>query len=189
MSKKLYLIAGPNGSGKTTLANELVKEEKIPFLNADEIAKKRSDKLGLKSGRILLRKLDERLSSGESVVLESTISGSYHNRIIARAKKEKYEIIFVYVFLDSVEQNLARIKQRVALGGHDVPECDVRHRYLRSINNFWKTAEQASHWELYYNGENNYEIIARGKADIVEIIDDVVYNKFKKEAKHDKKEL
>jgi len=187
MSKKLYLIAGPNGSGKTTLANELVKEEKISFLNADDIAKKRSDKLGLKSGRILLHKFDELLLSGESIVLESTISGSYHNRIIARAKKEKYEIIFVYVFLDSVEQNLARIKQRVALGGHDVPECDVRRRYLRSMSNFWKTAEKASQWELYYNGENSYEIIARGKSDIVEIIDDVVYNKFNKEAKHDKK--
>jgi len=52
MTKKLYIIAGPNGSGKTTLAKELVKEDKIAFLNADEIAKKRSDKFGIKSGRI-----------------------------------------------------------------------------------------------------------------------------------------
>ena len=58
MIKKLYIIAGPNGSGKTTLAKELVKEDKIAFLNADEIAKKRSDKFGIKSGRILLTKLD-----------------------------------------------------------------------------------------------------------------------------------
>lgn len=36
MIKKLYIIAGPNGSGKTTLAKELVKEDKIAFLNADE---------------------------------------------------------------------------------------------------------------------------------------------------------
>lgn len=34
MTKKLYIIAGPNGSGKTTLAKELVKEDKIAFLNA-----------------------------------------------------------------------------------------------------------------------------------------------------------
>ncbi len=189
MLKKLYLIAGPNGSGKTTLAKELVKEENISFLNADEIAKKRADKLGVKSGRILLNKLNTLLLNGESIVLESTIAGSYHDRIIARAKKEKYEIILVYVFLDSVEQNLARIKQRFALGGHDVPECDVRRRYIRSMNNFWRTSGKVSHWELYYNGENNYEIVARGKADIVEIIDDVLYNKFKKEAKDDKKEL
>lgn len=70
-----------------------------------------------------------------------------------------------------------------------MPECDARRRYFRSMNNFWKTADKVSHWELYYNGENNYEIIARGNADIVEIIDDMVYNMFKKEAKHDKKEL
>ena len=59
MNKKLYIIAGPNGSGKTTLAKELVSEEKITFLNADEIAHRRNDTLGLQSGRILLKKLDK----------------------------------------------------------------------------------------------------------------------------------
>jgi len=87
MIKKLYIIAGPNGSGKTTLAKELVKEDKIAFLNADEIAKKRSDKFGIKSGRILLTKLDELLSTGQTVVLESTISGAYHFGVIERAKQ------------------------------------------------------------------------------------------------------
>ena len=138
MIKKLYIIAGPNGSGKTTLAKELVKEDKIAFLNADEIAKKRSDKFGIKSGRILLTKLDE-----QTVVLESTISGVYHFGVMERAKRLKYEIIFIYIFLDSVEQNLLRIKQRVAVGGHDVPETDVRRRYERSMSNFWPTALRA----------------------------------------------
>jgi predicted ABC-type ATPase len=36
--KLLYIIAGANGSGKSTLANVLLKEKKLEFLNADEIA-------------------------------------------------------------------------------------------------------------------------------------------------------
>ena len=183
MNRKLYIIAGPNGSGKTTLAKELIKEENITFLNADEIAEKLKDDIGLSAGRALLSKLEICLKNKESVVLESTISGSYHERVIERAKKEKYEIIFVYVFLASVEQNLARIKQRVKLGGHNVPELDVRRRYKRSLHNFWKVKQCANQWELYYNGENSYELVARGCDDVLEIMDEALYNTFKKEAK------
>ena len=183
MKKTLYIIAGPNGSGKTTLAKELVKDESITFLNADEIAMRNNDDIGLLSGRILLEKFEKLIADGKSVVLESTVSGNYHNRVIEKARKAKYEIIFVYVFLDSVKQNIERIKQRVKLGGHNVPEADVKRRYKCSLRNFWSVQKVVDQWELYYNGENNYEPVARGVSDVLEIMNDVLYNKFKKEAK------
>jgi len=183
MTRKLYLIAGPNGSGKTTFAKELVKEDNIVFLNADEIAKRLHDNIGLAAGRALLDKLEICLKCKESVVLESTISGNYHERVLQHAKKAKYEIVFIYIFLSSVEQNLARIKQRVMLGGHNVPEIDVTRRYKRSLKNFWDIQKTVNQWELYYNGETSYKLIARGCGDILEIMDDALYNKFKKEAK------
>ena len=183
MTKTLYLVAGPNGSGKTTMAKELIREDKITFLNADEIAARCRDNIGIRAGRILLEKLDCILDNGESVVLESTVSGNYHEQIIKRAKKLKYQVVFMYVFLASVEQNLKRIKQRVALGGHNVPPVDVRRRYSRSLKNFSEIIPMVDQWELYYNGENSYEIVARGKDEIVEILDDALYNHFKKEAK------
>jgi len=68
MSRKLYLIAGPNGSGKTTLAKELIKEEKVTFLNADEIAEKLGDNIGLSAGRMLLDKLEMSWSRGGVVI-------------------------------------------------------------------------------------------------------------------------
>lgn len=82
-----------------------------------------------------------------------------------------------------MEQNLLRIKQRVAVGGHDVPETDVRRRYEHSMSNFWPTALRASHWELYYNGENNFEPIAQGRGEFIDIMDESTYNKFNKETK------
>ncbi|MBD5389176.1 AAA family ATPase [bacterium] len=180
MSQKFYIIAGPNGSGKTTLAKELVREDKITFLNADELAKSHKDTLGIKAGRLLLDKLTALLNDRVPIVWESTISGNLHRRVIERARKAKYEIIFIYVFLESVEQNLERIKQRVALGGHNVPDCDVRRRYGRSLNNFWSVIPMVSYWELYYNGGTSYKIVARGKGEFVEIADEAVYNKFKR---------
>jgi len=183
MTKKLYIIAGPNGSGKTTLAKELIKEENIAFLNADETAAELCDNIGIYAGRVVLDRLESCFKSKNSMVLESTISGNYHKRIIERAKRDRYEIILVYVFLASVEQNLARIKQRVKLGGHNVPEIDVKRRYKRSLRNFWGIQKNVSQWELYYNGENSYELVARGSREILEIMDDALYNKFKKEAR------
>ncbi len=183
MKNRLYIIAGPNGAGKTTLAKELVKDESITFLNADEIAMRHHDNIGLLSGRILLDRFDKLVDLGKSVVLESTVSGNHHNRIIEKAHKSKYEIIFIYVFLDSVRQNLERIKHRVAMGGHNVPSADVVRRYARSMKNFRDIIEKVDYWELYYNGENNYELVARGKRGILDIIDDVLYNKFNKESK------
>lgn len=183
MKNKLYIIAGPNGAGKTTLAHELVKDENITFLNADEIAVKCHDDVGLKSGRVLLEKFDKLITKGESFVLESTVSGNYHNRVIDVAHKAKYEIIFVYVFLDSVEQNIARIQQRVKMGGHNVPTIDVQRRYKRSMKNFKDIIKKVDSWALYYNGENSYELVANGKDAVLDIMDDVLYNKFNKESK------
>ena len=183
MKKILYIIAGPNGSGKTTLAHELVKDENVTFLNADEIAEKKNDDIGIASGRVLLNKLDKLISENKSVVLESTVSGNYHNRVIEKARKAKYEIVFVYIFLSSVEQNIQRIKHRVAMGGHNVPSLDVRRRYTRSMKNFKDIITKVNYWELYYNGENSYELVARGTGEILDIFDDTLYNKFNKESK------
>lgn len=37
-----------------------------------------------------------------------------------------------YVGLDSPERHIARVKARVALGGHDIPEATIRERYTTS---------------------------------------------------------
>ena len=183
MKNKLYIISGPNGSGKTTLAHELVKNEKVAFLNADEIALRCNDNIGILSGRVLLDKFDKLIKDKKSIVLESTISGNYHNRIIDVAHHAKYEIVFVYIFLDSVKQNIERIKHRVAMGGHNVPESDVRRRYARSMKNFKDVIKKVDHWDLYYNGDDTYELVARGKHAMLDILNDGLYNKFKKESK------
>jgi len=165
------------------MARELVKNESATFLNADEIALKNNDDIGLLSGRILLNKFEKLISDKKSVVLESTIAGNYHNRVIERARRAKYEIIFIYVFLDSVKQNIERIKHRVAMGGHNVPTADVQRRYGRSMKNFHSVIKHVDHWELYYNGENSYELVASGMPGALDILDDVLYNKFNKESK------
>ena len=176
--KFLYLIAGPNGSGKTTIARELIGDNPtLSFLNADDIA--REYNIGpVKAGRVLMDKMDTVFSAHHSFALETTLSGKFHNHVIKRAKSDDYKIVFLYVFLSSVEQNIARVRQRVALGGHDVPESTIRRRYLKSIMNFEPVAKQSDQWELYYNGGTRYELLAHGIHEQIKIINNPMYTSF-----------
>lgn len=99
----------------------------------------------------------------------------------ARIRQNK--IIFIYVFLDSVEQNIQRIKHRVKLGGHNVPKNDVERRYVRSLKNFKSVIKKVDYWELRYNGNENCELVAHGMPGVLDIVDDALYNKFNKESK------
>jgi predicted ABC-type ATPase len=181
MKKRLYLIAGANGSGKTTLAHELLREEQgLVFLNADETAAKIGDSAGISAGRTILTDTAKMLADGKSFVIESTISGKYHRRVLDEARGRGYEIILIYVFLDALELNIARIKNRVRLGGHNVPEADVVRRFYRSVKNFGNVATLVDFWKLYYNGVDGLEQIANGCGDDVEVLNDGLYEKFTK---------
>lgn len=160
--KTLYLIAGPNGSGKTTLANELLKKyPDLKFMNADEVAATRN--LGkVDAARVVLNDMDYALNNNEPFIWETTLSGTYHNKFLKLAHEAQYKIIFSYVMLASPEQNIARVQQRVALGGHSVPEEVLRRRYLKSLMNFEPVCEMSDSWILYYNGDKKIVEIARG---------------------------
>ena len=51
------------------------------------------------------------------------------------------------------------------------------------MKHFCDIIPMVDQWELYYNGENSYELVARGKNEIVEIMDEALYNQFRKESK------
>ncbi|MBR4507771.1 MAG: zeta toxin [Alphaproteobacteria bacterium] len=178
VEKTLYLIAGPNGSGKTTLARELLnKYPDLKFMNADEVAAARN--LGMvDAARIVLNDMDYTLNNGESFIWETTLSGTYHNKFLKLARDSQYKIIFSYVMLASPEQNIARVQQRVALGGHDVPDDVLRRRYLKSIMNFKPVCQMSDSWILYYNGDKKIIEIARGNGtDPISIVNDDGYKK------------
>ena len=144
MEKKCYIIAGPNGSGKTTFANEFlpVEAECLNFINADLIAQGLSPfqptKMGVEAGRLMIQHIDECVRKNESFAFETTLSGKGYEKKIQRWKKQGYEIILYFLKLPSVDIALERVKLRVAQGGHDVPEIDIRRRFDRSWDNFEK---------------------------------------------------
>lgn len=183
-TKELIIIAGANGVGKTTFAKPYVEKIGYKFLNADEIAKE-IEKQGLenpmiKAGRIFFTELRKSLLSEENVVIETTLSGTYVNKVAKSAKEKGYDVKMIYIFVDSEDLCVERVRSRVLKGGHHVPEDDIRRRFQRSLNNFWNDFTKLSDfWMLLYNGEENYQQVAIGSNDNFSVENEVLFNHFK----------
>jgi predicted ABC-type ATPase len=137
-----YVIAGPNWAGKTTFALEFLPNHVgcFEFINPDMIAKGFSpfdpERIAVKAGRLVLERIQEMVGRQMDFGFESTLSGRTYMRLFRKLKSAGYTIHMIYVWLPSPELALLRIQHRVGLGGHDVPEADVRCRFVRTARNF-----------------------------------------------------
>lgn len=113
-------------------------------------------------------------------MVESTLSGGSLGAHLQRARASGYALTLVMVFLDSTELCLHRVAQRVAAGGHDVPEADVRRRFGRSVHQFLhRYRALADDWFVVFNGETGYTTVARGTGTAATIIfDDTLWTRF-----------
>ena len=127
---KLYtIIGGVNGCGKSSLTGALKAERSDLGLLID--VDKLAAQLGspVEGGKAAVRKIDECLEKGISFTQETTLSGARTERTIRRAKERGYTIRLYYIGLDTMEESLGRIANRVAKGGHDIPKEDVERRF------------------------------------------------------------
>ena len=170
--KELIIIAGANGSGKTTFSADILERTGYDFLNADEIQRELAISK-LQAGKEFFRRLESLVSADKSFILESTLSGNYLVKVIESTKKAGYSVKIVYVFLESPQDCIQRIKIRVKLGGHFVPDEDVIRRYYRSKSNFWNIYKNlADEWVMLYNStdkEPQRVAIGTGENFVVEL--------------------
>lgn len=112
------------------------------FVNADLIAQGLSPfspaAAGLKAGRLLLKQIHEFAKRRVDFAFETTLAGKTYVSLFRRLKQRGYAIHLFFLWIPSVELALVRIRDRVAQGGHDVPVTDVRRRFGRSVQNFWR---------------------------------------------------
>ncbi len=132
MKPALVVVAGPNGAGKTTLSAENLTSAEI--VNADEIARISEASLIDASRRAILERR-RLLEAGYSFSFETTLSGRREFAFVRAAKSRRYRIELRYVAVETATLCRVRINERVARGGHDVPEADLLRRFERSFAN------------------------------------------------------
>ena len=86
------------------------------------------------AGREVLKRQAEYFRAGVSFAVETTLAGSRVN-VADEAKQHGFTVHLLYVGINSPERSILRVRDRVAKGGHFVPDADVRRRYLRSMEN------------------------------------------------------
>ena len=80
-----------------------------------------------------------------------------------------YTVRLLFFWLNSPELALQRIAERVAKGGHDIPEPIARRRYVAGINNLFRLfMGEVDYWAIFDNSETPRKKIAIGgkNADI-----------------------
>jgi predicted ABC-type ATPase len=168
----LYVISGCNGAGKTTASYTVLPEmlDCEEFINADEIARGLSpfnpDKAAIEAGRIMLRKIGDLIKTKSDFAFETTLSTKSYINTIQKAKKEGYEIILVFFWLDSVDLAIERVETRVKEGGHNIPKDVIRRRYFAGLRNLFDLYIPVSdYWLLFNTSTPTYELIAEGNED------------------------
>lgn len=156
--RKVIAIAGPNGAGKTTFAREFLPHEAgCPvFVNADLIAAGLApfapETAAVQAGRLMLQELDRHFAAGESFAFETTLSGRGYVQRIRAWQAAGYRVKLIFLQLDSADEAVARVAQRVRQGGHDIPEATIRRRFAVGRQNFERLyAPLVDAWALYDN--------------------------------------
>jgi predicted ABC-type ATPase len=178
----LVVLAGPNGAGKSTAAPALLQGTLgvTEFVNADVIARGLSgfapERSALSAGKIMLRRLRELAASRKNFAFETTLASRSFAPWLRELRRLGYKIHIIFLWLPSVEFAIARVTERVRLGGHSVPEETVRRRYLAGLQNLFSLyLPLADSWYVYDN-TNATRLLAQGTArGKTRIIDKVVW--------------
>lgn len=179
---KLYIISGCNGSGKTTASYTLLPEllNCSEFVNSDEFAKYLSpfdpSAASVTASRYMLTKIHYLLGKYADFGVETTLATRSLLKIIQQAQALGYEVTILYFWLNSPELAIARVRDRVAAGGHNISDTTVRRRYSTGLKYFFDNySPVCNNWILADNSKSPFTVVAEGSKRHMIINDEEKY--------------
>lgn len=100
--------------------------------------------------RLLQRAIAERLN----FAFETTLGGNTIPALLSSALSAGLEVRVWYVGLSSVKLHIARVRARVAKGGHSIPEQKIRDRYDLSRLNLIRLMPRLTELLVYDNSHD-----------------------------------
>src|SRR5437870_567264 len=155
----IYVLAGTNGAGKSSVAGAMFRRSGADYFNPDEAtARILAANSGISAAdansaawhqgkRLLERAIAERLD----FAFETTLGGQTISALLQQALAIGIEVRMWFVGLSSPELHMARVRARVARGGHDIPEEKIRERYDRSRINLIELMPRLTELRVFDN--------------------------------------
>lgn len=175
----LYVIGGANGAGKTTTAVRLLPDFLAcnEYVNADAIAAGlspfRPQTVALQAGRLMIERIHALVKAKEDFAFETTLASRSFAPFLKNCQSGGYVVNVIYLWLQTVELAVERVRRRVASGGHDITEPVIRRRYETGRRNFIKLyLPLADTWQVFDNSAQSYSLIAEGGLDSPTIVND-----------------
>lgn len=176
----VIVIAGPNGAGKSTTAPAILQGALgvTEFVNADTIAAGLSafnpEKAAFQAGRVMIERLQQLAVDQEDFAFETTLASKTFAHWIQNLKQSGYTFHLFYLWLPSPEFAIARVAERVQMGGHNVPEETIRRRYYAGLKNFFAMYQQlADTWRIYDNSApGSPRLLSTGERTIITTVVD-----------------
>ncbi len=158
MGKIYTIIAGVNGVGKTTFTGVLRNELSLGcVVDVDQLVKLASGD-NVVGSRIGIMKIRNCIHTGQSFAQETTLSGHHVIKTIQKAKSCSYRIIVYYIGLNTVEESIKRIKNRVEKGGHNIDETIVKRRFQKRFADLAKIMPLCDEI-IFYDNDNYFQFI------------------------------
>lgn len=153
----LYVLAGVNGAGKSSIGGYLLQREGLTWLNPDTFARELNAATGCgqesanaHAWHESLRRLDQAVTNVANFAFETTLGGrTVATRILAATRTHDVQVWFCG--LATPERHIARVRARVAAGGHDIPEAKIRERYPRAQWNLIRLMPHLAYLVVYDN--------------------------------------
>ncbi len=134
----------------------------------------------MSASRYMIMRIQYLLDQNADFSIETTLATRSLVSIIQKAKARGYKITLIYLWLQSPELAIQRVRDRVANGGHNSPEDVLRRRYKVGINYLFDTYMQlCDNWIIADNTHPPFTVIAEGNSERTLIKDDVKFKKIR----------
>ena len=161
--KTYTIVAGVNGCGKSSLTGVLRTEidNLGKIIDVDKLTVSCGSN-AIEGGKLAISIIDDCLEKEICFTQETTLSGKKTLATIKRAIEKDYYIRLYYVGLDTVEESLLRIENRVRKGGHNINTDAVEKRFAKRFDDLALILPYCNE-ATFYDNDNGFVTVAKYK--------------------------
>jgi predicted ABC-type ATPase len=120
----------------------------------------------------MIDRIDKLVAAGKTFAFETTCAGYRQAKLLRTCRAAGYRVILIFLWLPSAQAAIARVAQRVARGGHQIPEDTIARRYGRCLQHAARIPATCGCGLIYDNSGTSPLLIAEKRSNLPFVIRD-----------------